>query len=72
MKMEAGDELLLAVWWPWPGEARGERPDQQRDAGDAGERYGVGQIHGTVSRTAWSKPRILSFSHRRAGIGNRE
>ena len=43
-----GDEFLLAVG-AVPGEARGEGPDQQGDACDAGQRYGVGQIHGMGS-----------------------
>ena len=57
-----GDQLLFAVS-ALPGEAGGEGPDQQWNACDAGERYGVGQIHG-MARGSMGKSRIQPFSHK--------
>ena len=41
-----GEDLLLAVAGRARGNVRREDPDQQRDAGDAAQRDGVGQVHG--------------------------
>ena len=61
---DGGDDFLLAVGAALPGKAWGEGPDQQRDACDAGQRYGVGQIHGMGGAQLRPMPRILPFSHK--------